>query len=360
MQRTHLGRRGSTSIQLALSLTSILGMGALVVDIGYARLVHVQLQGAVDAAAHAGVAYLDGTAEGMEYAVDGAVTFGAMNFADGQPVELDPDTEIELGVWDGSEFFVSEDPEEVNAVRVVAGAEGLQTWFAGAAFGRSELATNATAIAVMPASEPAGAIECYIPLAVPDCLFEKYPDQQIIDVDLELNSDKNDNAGWALVGNDPSSASAIRDHLENCTQEGEIELMDVTRLNNGTLTSTLKALADQIATSETTFDESTFGPIGDPYEKSDVDKAGAYGKSFEGPLIVFDGGDDCDNVKYTQDQDITGFVWGSVYDVQSTGAVASKNIAVRLDVAHEYAEGTAGGGTLDQGISYQPPIMLVH
>ena len=360
MQRTHLWRRGSTTIQLALSLTSILGVGALVVDIGYARLVHVQLQGAVDAAAHAGVSYLDGTDVGMELAVDGAVAFGALNFADGQPVDLDPDTQIELGVWDGVEFLVSADPEEVNAVRVVAGAEGLETWFAGAAFGRTELATNATAIAVMPPREPAGALECYIPLAVPDCLFDKSPDQQIIDVDLELNSDKNDTAGWALVGDDPSSASAIRDHMENCSQDGEIELMDVARLNNGTLTSTLRALADEIIASETTFDETTFGPIGDPYEKSDVDKAGAYGRSFEGPLIVFDGGDDCDNVTYNQSRDITGFVWGSVYDVQSTGAVASKNIAVRLDVAHEYDDGTAGGGTLEQGIGYQPPIMLVY
>ena len=354
------GRSGSTSVQLALALIPILGVGALVVDIGYARLVHVQLQGAVDAAAHAGVGYLDGTADGMDNARLGAVEVGAMNFVNGQPMTLDPDVDVALGFWDGVDFIESEDPDLVDAVFVDGTSQNLETWFARAAFGTKELATNADAIAVMPAPEPAGAIICYIPIAVPECLFDKYPDDEIIDVDLELQNDNNDTAGWALVGNDPASASNIRDHMDNCEEDGELVLSDTTQLNNGAVTSALKEMADQIVDSDTKFDEDTFGPIGDPYERSTVDQKGGFGNSYEGAIIVFDGGDDCDNVKYNQDASIVGFVWGSVYDVQATGPAADKNIALRLDTLHEFDVGTAGGGTLEDGIVYQAPPMLVR
>ena len=353
-------RGASTSIQLALSLTTILGAGALVVDIGFARLVHCQLQGAVDAAAHGGVGYLDGTTEGMDLARQGAVDLAALNLVNGEGLALDPSEDVELGFWDGEAFIESNDPDQVDAVRVTGNASNLKTWLARVAFGTESLATNAQAIAVLPPVEHAGAIDCYLPLAVPECLFDKHPDDTIIDVDLELQNDSNDNAGWALLGSNPASASNIRDHINNCQQDGEIEILDTTQLNNGTLTSALSELADAIIDSETTYDEETFGPMDAPYDKSDVDKAGAYGNTLEGPLIVFDGGEDCDNVKFNQDSEVSGFVWGAVYDVQSKGAARDKNIAVRLDTVHEFDVATAGGGDLDTGVVYQPPIMLVR
>ncbi|MFN7145052.1 MAG: pilus assembly protein TadG-related protein, partial [Myxococcota bacterium] len=54
-------RRGNTATIVALSMTGLIGFAALTIDMGYARLVHQQLENTSEAAARAGAARLDGT-----------------------------------------------------------------------------------------------------------------------------------------------------------------------------------------------------------------------------------------------------------------------------------------------------------
>lgn len=361
-------RKGNLVIGLAIALTTVMAVGALVVDLGYARVVHAQLQDGADAAAHGGVAYLDGTEEGLDAARQAAVALAAMNVAAGNPIRLDAndqnaaDGDVVIGFWDWevSEFVPSLDPDDADAVLVRARDADVATFFGSVAFGSGGLAASADSIAVMPPPTPAGAVECYIPLAVPDCMFDDYPGQTIIDVDMVLNPDNMDNVGWALMGEDPTSARALRDQIDDCGSSGEVTTSDIVDLNNGELTNVLRTLGDAVLDSDTTWDSEIYGEMGDPYSKSYVTNFGGWGNTFEGPIIVFDGGDDCDEVKFNQEAEVTGFVWAAVYDVRSSGPAADKNIKVRLNTAEEFDYGTGGGGELETGLVYQPPPMIVR
>ena len=361
-------RRGNLVIGLAVGLTAVMAVGALVVDLGYARVVHAQLQDAADAAAHGGAGYLDGTDEGIDFARQAAVDLALMNVAAGNPVRIDSnegnaaDGDVVIGWWDWEtdEFIPSLDPEEADAILVRTRDAEVSTFFGGVAFGSGDLAASADSVAVMPPPTTAGAIDCYIPLAVPDCMFDDYPDQSIIDIDFVLNPDKSDNVGWALMGDDPTSAKALRTQISDCNSTGEVTTADIVDLNNGELTSVLTELGDAVVDSDTTWDPEVFGEMGDPYDKSHVVNYDGWGNTFEGPIIVFDGGADCSDVKFNQDAEVSGFVWAAVYDVRSKGRADDKNIKVRLNTAEEFDWGTQGGGELETGIVYQPPPMIVR
>ncbi len=62
------GRQGVSARVLALSMLVLCGFVALVIDVGYARLVRAELQVGVDAAAIGAARVLDGTADGLENA----------------------------------------------------------------------------------------------------------------------------------------------------------------------------------------------------------------------------------------------------------------------------------------------------
>ncbi len=62
----HSTRRGTIVIVFAVSLTVLMGFAALVVDVGYQKVVGAQLQLAADAMSHAATQHLDGTEAGKK------------------------------------------------------------------------------------------------------------------------------------------------------------------------------------------------------------------------------------------------------------------------------------------------------
>ena len=362
-----MNERGNYVIGFALGLTVLVGVAAVVVDMGYSRVVRAQLQDGADAAAHGAVAYLDRTDEGLVHARNSAVEIAAMNQADGKPIKLDPNLgndpagDVVLGIWDweAGVFTPTTDPELVDAVAVQPSGTQVSALFALSAFGVESWGVGVDSTAVQPPPTPAGAVKCYIPLAVPECTFDEHPDGEILDIDLLLNSDGIDNVGWALVNESPN-ADSLRDQINDCQNTGEVTTASLVELNNGAVTDVLRTLGDAVVGSETYWDERVWGPQPEPLDKSYVSKKGGYGNTFEGPIVVFDGGEDCANVKYTGDQQITGFAWAAVYDVVDTGSVKTKNIRVRLNTIDEFTWGTQGGGTLEDGVDYEPPAMIVR
>jgi len=125
-----------------------LGVAALVIDLGYGRLIQAQLQAVSDASAHAGAMQIDGTDAGLLDARGAAIAVAAANIADGAPVAV-ADADIETGVWDpdNSIFTVSTDASQVNAVRVLARIGEVGTWFGKPAFQRDSIAASGRATA---------------------------------------------------------------------------------------------------------------------------------------------------------------------------------------------------------------------
>lgn len=112
-------RRGTVIVLVAVVLVALTAMLALAVDIGYLYVVRADLQKAADAAALAGAS---GLSVGQDEAFRRAREYAAKNYADGNPVALEP-LDMQLGLWDPEtrEFTpVEASPgARVNAMRVV-------------------------------------------------------------------------------------------------------------------------------------------------------------------------------------------------------------------------------------------------
>lgn len=351
-------RRGNVVLLVALGLTVFLGITALVVDLGYAFAIKAELQAACDAGAHAGALQLDGTDEGVDVARDTAVTYAALNSAGGSPVIVEPwpspgEEGVEFGHWDldRSEFTSTGDPEEINAVKVSALRSHLPTWFSLPAFGRRTLAAGAEAIAISQ-KEGASEVECFLPIAVASCLLEeRYDTRSIALIDLALNPAGIDNVGWFRPGANPN-ASWLSSQFRVCQSDGTLAVGDDINLNNGVITSVLKDIADGIATSDTRWQTSSWGPLPPQASRSGVPTA-KYGHTLEGPIVVFDDDSYCSGKggKWVETKQVAGFTWAAIFDAVTTGPASGKNIRVRLEAREGYDFGTEGGGR-DYGVTW--------
>lgn len=116
LERT--GRRGNFLVLFAISASVVLGFGALGIDISYLRNSQMELQNAVDAAAHAAmVSYRQGSSQSE--ARDVAKLVAANNRVAGRAVSLGTD-DIIFGTWDFEGGGFSTSGSFVNAVQVVA------------------------------------------------------------------------------------------------------------------------------------------------------------------------------------------------------------------------------------------------
>jgi hypothetical protein len=357
------------ALTVGLSLVVLVSFAALAVDLGYARMVDVELQNAADAAAHAAVQRLDGTDAGLVAARAIAVEVAAENAAAGTRVVLDPnvanaeDGGLVLGVWDGSTFTPSADAAQINAARAHTQVPTLTTFFARV-FGQREVAVGARSTMV---AEHGGAseVECVLPLAIPDCLIGYHGGlSELTDVELGLSPAGVDSVGWGRPNGNPN-ASWSRDQILDCENSGEAAVGDPVGLQNGVATSAMAALVTAISTSSTTWRDDTWGDQPDRMRGSDV-PANKYGRTFEGPLMVFSGGDEyCtgNGGSFTGTETIVGFMWGSVYDVKLPGNGRGNGtvgtLKLRLDPMGDYDFGTAGGGP-DWGVVGSTPPRMVQ
>ncbi|HEX5444460.1 MAG TPA: Tad domain-containing protein [Pirellulales bacterium] len=96
-RRMRRERRGAVVVLTAFLMVALLGLVALVVDLGYLMLAQTQLQEAADSAALAGSAVL---AQGPAAARAEAQRFASLNMVGKTPVNIDPIHDVVLGHWD--------------------------------------------------------------------------------------------------------------------------------------------------------------------------------------------------------------------------------------------------------------------
>ena len=113
-RRSRRDRRGAIVVLTAILMVALLGLVALVVDLGYLMLAQTQLQDAADSAALAGSAVL---AQGPAAARAEAQRFASLNTIGKTPVSVDPAHDIVLGHWDsvGHTFVPLSGADEANA-----------------------------------------------------------------------------------------------------------------------------------------------------------------------------------------------------------------------------------------------------
>jgi Flp pilus assembly protein TadG len=351
-------RRGTSAVTVLLSLGVTLGFTALTVDLGTAMLARAQVQNAVDAGVLGGVAYFDTTSSGMSTAISRAQTLVASNTALGSPITVKT---VEVGEVDkatGYTFKVTSDPKVANALRINGAELGVATPF-GALLGRADLNPKAVAVAVGGAPTGAGSEDCYLPLAVPDCILDNLSTYEA--KGYRLNSANLDNTGWATLPPQTANASNVKQQIEAtnfCGALGLAQAGHLVNLNNGELTTALSSIASAVSASGTTWDSSAWGALPQPRMTGSAIPAAQYGRVIQGPIILFhdDSGGVCASAtQFNQSKKITGFVWGVIYDVSTTGS--NKNIRMKLDLTHKYNVGNSGGGIGNVTFT-QPPTLV--
>lgn len=350
-------RRGAMILVVALSLAVIFGFAALVLDIGYQRIVRTQLQIGIEAAAHAGTKELDGTEAGMERARATTSTVAELFVADGDAIRLSED-QITLGVYSSGAFATSDDASTVNAVQVETNRNDIRPILAKVAFDHDDMAVDVTTAVTRPYGG-AAAVSCFIPIALADCMInDLYGDDGIAMVSLTLNPAGIDNVGWARPDANPS-ASWLKSQVADCEYEGGVAVGDSIRLNNGVITSVLSEIINEIEDSTTAWDADTWGTLPSQVTSSSGINSSKYGHTFEGPVMLFHNDSYCTGSggSWNTTETISGFVWGAIYDVYSKGS--PKTILVRLDATHEYNEGTEVGGP-DYGVTAYGPTSFVR
>lgn len=353
-------RRGNVAVIIALSLTILLAFAAVVIDVGYGRLVQRQLQDAADAAALAAAARLDGTAAGVADARATAEWIASENKAAGAAVSIDGDVDVVLGDWDkdAGTFTESTDPTDIDAVQVHAGIAELGLFVAPVALDRQSIPVSVRS-RVFVDHGGAGSAECFIPIGMPACLVDRYTLDGLQDVTLKVNPPGIDNVGYARPGASPN-ASWLRSQIGDCTASGEIGVGDMLGLQNGTVTSALAEFVPAIVNSTTRWDTAKWGALPARNSRSSIPVA-SYGKTYEGIVPVFDGGSSyCRNSggSFNGMAPIKGFVWGAIYEVINNGPASNRTLRMRLDFTREYNAGTQTGGP-DWGVTADAPPRMV-
>jgi hypothetical protein len=147
--------RGSVMVVVALAMTAILSMVALVVDVGMLFTARGEAQRVADAAALAGAGSFLEDPDNPDRARDIAIQYGALNTVRAEGVEiLDDDVTADMDLMRVS----------VVVRRTADRGSAVATWFARV-FGVDEVDVAARATAE---AAPAGAAICLKPFAIPD------------------------------------------------------------------------------------------------------------------------------------------------------------------------------------------------
>ncbi len=147
--------QGATLVLVALSLSVLLGMAALAVDTGMLLTARTESQRVVDAAALAGAGSLILAPDDADLARQTAIDYAAQNDVRGIVADVQPgDVDVDL----------VNDRVRVRMFRTQARGNPIETFFARL-LGVQE--TDVATVAAAQAS-PAGAINCPLPITLPD------------------------------------------------------------------------------------------------------------------------------------------------------------------------------------------------
>jgi hypothetical protein len=369
-------KRGNI-VLFTLILFLILGFAALSIDVGHMMVVETELQVVSDAAAVAAVSKLthspDDPITDATAARELAVYLASLNFIEGDSVSLDlnpsndPDGDIVLGYWDTTtdtfDSFV--DYDEFNSVKVRARRNDMGMTFALAAWGIRGIDVTATAIATVGEPVGAGKVECFMPIALPDCIFDGRSEEALDLADMRLQPSTGDNFGWGNPFGAASSSSA-RSQLSDTCSGDSVTVGDPVSLNNGVMTDAMKDVVDMLVISSTSWNSSLWGAQPPRLMGSDV-PASKYGQTLEGVIILFSAGPEyCNSIVGDEDWNpssramVSGFAWGAIYDVKyNTKSKGDRTMKMRLELLNDREIGTGSGGP-DRGIVSRGNNLLVY
>ena len=113
---------------------------------------------------------------------------------------------------------------------------------------------------------------------------------------------------------------------DECSSEAPAQVGDPVGLQNGVVTSALDAIAERISTSSTSWRSERWGALPARLSGSSISAAN-YGKTYEGAILVFDGGPGyCQGSggKFNGTETLMGFMWAAIYDVKNSGSSSSR------------------------------------
>jgi len=346
-QRT---RRGNAII-FGLCLVPLLGFSALAVDVGTQRMTENELRHATKAAALAGAGYLNGTQQGLFDAINGAVAVGNENGV--YENFLVQTGDVELGTYADGEFMAVDignaDPEVVNAVRVITGHTHGAILAPVISENFTTLDTNAASTAMRPTGGTARFVPCYLPFAIPACVFEAdwLKLRQPNPLRFQLNKAGDDNVGWGLPIINPNT-TAIKDQIAGQCDQGVAETGNTVNLSNGQNNSAVALIADiinqQHPTAPTDWPSEYFarpkrnGIEGNFKKDSDINSQ-HWGNNVSGvvPIIdagYFGNGGNCGDLSFQHGAPIVGWTYTYIFDTQTQGG--DKNLWMQFDFLNDY------------------------
>ena len=363
---------------------TLLAFTALAVDISYVRVIDLQLQQATDAAVLAGVGNLDGTYVGIQSAREATIAVGNANAVMGTSDVFTGDM-VEFGAMykddDGYRFEPrgTTDPDDVadiNAIRLRADEDQIGTLIASAAWGIGSLRSQAESTAVRPFNWSATAVDCFLPMALPDCNFDPDATSNPTGAFVSGSSQLGDNVGWA--GLSTVSASYVRGQLRGTCNGGELHVGDDMNLNNGIIDRALQEMGVYLRFGAGGTDtwNTNFPPVyqGDPEtvtgefpsswsRVNNEDEVMSYILAGPVPIVNMDGepGAGCDPNdagEWNASQEIVGFTYGFVYDVVKDGNL--KGFFIQMDYVNDYDLATeVGPGAIGNIVDSDAPPYLV-
>lgn len=379
MSQNQHKRRGNAMI-VGLSLIPLLGFGALSVDIGLQRMTSLQLQMASEAASLAGASQLNGTDAGITAAEAYALEIANLNkvypYTDGGAFEA---ADVVAGIYDPVSGFVaydgSQDPATVNSVQV-GETENVTSILSGASFGISTLAANGKATSYQPRRGVPKYVDCYLPFAIPSCLFQGYDadgdnraDGYVPPKIIDLTAGGgNDNGGWGMPTQYAINTPAVIAQMLNTCAAGQSGTDDDLGTGNGanwtvmqgTVVDVLKEtvaaqtfdddgpldVEGNTMTWPTARDGTTAYTVGDsrlnmgslPIGTGDA----RWGNSIAGPIPIINMGTvgACSGLSFAAntDYDIVGWAYAYVFDVSGIGG--DKSFFMQFDFENQYDIGT--------------------
>lgn len=363
-------KRGNATY-VALVLLVLFGFAALVVDVGHLRAARAELQAATDASALAGVAALDGTPKGCATVPEVAAAIGVRNRVFGRPVVVEA-ADIAYGVFDDG--AVTElgptCTDRSNTVQITTAHDEVAMAFSPVAFGGPDRrAVGARAIAIRPGKSPAGAVDCYLPVAVPACAVSGRAEFV-----FRRSGSGEDTAGWATPTSAPASAAHFKAQLAgyacdpmrvgedanvNNGEVGAAEAVIEARLNHRASAS------GQALAPPDPWPAALGGPPSGPLPGSRVASRYFGTGGITGAVMMVTAGDaDLDGVddlcdtsppNFNGTMRVVGFAYGIVYDVSRS------DVAVMVDTTYDWdAHATGGGGTADHGLVFEKPARLLE
>lgn len=362
-------RRGNALYSVA-SMMVIISFGALAVDIGHQRGTRAELQRAVDAGAHAGAAYLDGTDDGCDAALQAAVWYANANRVDGRsPAFTERDVTFaryEQGVL----TTLGECNAKANTLRIQRTIDDVSTMLAPVAFGVHAMQVTARSTVMQPPPSAATEVSCFLPIAVPQCAITG-PGT----FNFRRSSNGEDTAGWASLVSGTTNAAFFKEQLSGNNCQGA-KVSDNVLLQNGSVMAAEAVARDRINYRAHSSGVALEPP--DPWPTEIWDSPdwsdrlsgsrifdryyGRYG--IGGPVMLVAAGDrnmngvddlcDPSPPNFTGAMKMAGFAYGMIYDANSGDIAIEINTEERFD-----DEVIAGGGTNPYGMTFQePPVLL--